>query len=95
MEKFFKLFIVFFAISTHCFSQNKSDLLVGVGIGFENIKHDKLFFDVDPLIKLQTFKNVSFFPGSSDDYTSVIAKAQDVNFQLAISPSINYKVFSI
>lgn len=37
MEKFFKLFIVFFAISTHCFSQNKSGLLVGAGIRFENI----------------------------------------------------------
>lgn len=127
MGRFFRLFVVFFVVSVHCFSQSQSGLLVlavilsnpipaptnnpeflegkqfnssynynlqiGYRFRFENPRHDRIFFDVDPLIKLQTFKNVSFSPGTSADYTSVTAEARDINFQLAVSPSVNYLFF--
>lgn len=67
---------------------------LGYRFRFQNPTHERLFFDIDPLMKLQVMKDRTFYPGSSSDYTSVTAEATDINFQIALSPSINYRLFN-
>lgn len=122
------LIICFLIVSIHSYSQLRTGILVGGGIGleqnlsvnknnteflkgvqfkdtylynvllgyrfrFENQSHKNLFFDIDPLLKLQTFKSSDFEPGNTNDYTSVTKEAHYLNFQLAVSASANYKIF--
>lgn len=75
-------------------STYKYNLFVGYKFRFENQRNDQLFFDIDPLLRLQTLENETFFPGSSADYTSVTALAKDINFQLGVASSLNYKLFN-
>lgn len=75
-------------------SNYKYNVQLGYRFRFESAKNDRLFFDVDPLLKLQTFRNTKFYPSLNDDiYRVSHVSAPDVNFQLALSPSVNYKLF--
>lgn len=119
----------FLAISLNSFSQMRTGLLVGGGIGFEhgrsinknnaefqagtvfsdtyscnallgyrfrfeNNRHSNLFFDVDPLFKLQTFKSSDFVPENGSNYTSVTKESHFLNLAFALSSSINYSIIN-
>lgn len=76
------------------YSTYQYNLSLGYRFRIESFNCNKLFFDIDPLLRLQTLNNETFFPGSNTDYTTVTATAHDINFQLAVSPSANYKLFN-
>lgn len=67
------------------------DFLVGYRFRFENKIHSKLFFDIDPLLKLQVFQDRTYYSGTST-HVFVAVEAKDINFQLAASLSANYKI---
>lgn len=126
MLKFILLYC-FLALSLNSFSQIRTGLLIGGGIGFEqgisvdknnteflngtlfsdtysynallgyrfrfeNRTHNNLFFDVDPVLKLQTFLSSDFVPGDGNIYTSVTKESHFVNFSFAVSSSVNYSI---
>lgn len=66
---------------------------LGYRFRFGDFPNAKLFFDIDPLIKLQTLKNKTFYLNTNEEYASVMVESHDINFQLAVSPTINYKLF--
>ncbi len=72
----------------------KYNVELGYRFRFAQFACERLFIDVDPLLRLQTFKSKSFSPGTGSDYNSgpVIAEANNANFQLALSPSVNFRL---
>ena len=70
------------------------DVQLGYRFRFEagNAPTSKIFFDVDPLLKLQAFKTTKEYPTGKGGYNSPSVEAPDINFQFAISPSANYRI---
>lgn len=66
---------------------------LGYRFRFENVSNKNLFFDIDPLMKLQVFKS-SIIPllYQNPPYSEIIEESHKVNYALAISSSINYRI---
>ncbi|MDY3070218.1 MAG: hypothetical protein SOR57_11355 [Parabacteroides sp.] len=125
MKKYIFLFIMML-FSLSAFSQNKSGILFGGGLGFEqalnmNQDHDlykkgcqfkdrydfdvymgyrfridsrkSIFFDIDPLLRVQKLKSVDYFsPESQIESGFMTSEANDINLQISLSSTINYKI---
>ena len=53
----------------------------------------KLFFDIDPLMKLQALKSWDYYPPiKTNPYASATVIARNVNFQLAVSSTFNLRL---
>ena len=72
----------------------KYNVELGYRFRFAQFACERLFIDVDPLMRLQTFKSQSFTPGAGSDYNSgpYVVESNKVNFQLAVSPSVNFRL---
>lgn len=138
MKKIISLIAILSSVlTTGAYSQNKSGLLFGAGVGFEstaldpnskyiahkiysyfNYKYNgylgyrfrfetkdqgKLFFDIDPMLKLQVIniEDLSYFsakdnqtiPYSSNPYLFFnVAEKNTVNLQFSVASSLNYKL---
>ena len=70
------------------------NLHLGYRFRFEEAEKGKWFFDVDPLMRLQKLKSYTFYPEEKDKlYSEMSVETNDLNFQIALSVSANYKVF--
>ena len=67
---------------------------LGYRFRFEEAEKGKWFFDVDPLMRLQKLKSYTFYPEKGPkDYGDMSVETNDLNFQIALSVSANYKFF--
>lgn len=62
---------------------------LGYRFRFENAANKSLFFDIDPLMKLQVFKSIDY-PQSASIFKEI--DSHNINYALAISSSINYLI---
>lgn len=126
MKKIIMLLVCTLLSIANNYAQNKSGLLIGGGIGFENTSlnphsnnfikgiksehynnfnaqigyrfrletgnENKLFFDIDPMLKAQFLKTKDVNPNASGYSSPKSVEAHDLNLQFAISPSINYRI---
>lgn len=63
----------------------KYNLQLGYRFRFENRKHAKWFYDIDPLINVKLFKSKEVVDGGR-------IEGNDANLSLALSSSVNYKI---
>lgn len=63
----------------------KCNLQLGYRFRFENRKHSKWFYDIDPLINVKLFKSKEIVDGGR-------IEGNDANLSLALSSSVNYKI---
>lgn len=63
----------------------KCNLQLGYRFRFENRKHSKWFYDIDPLINVKLFKSKEVVEGGR-------IEGNDANLSLALSSSVNYKI---
>jgi len=69
--------------------------LLGYRIRFENKKYQSIFFDVDPLVNLKVYESKDYYPKDETNYGSPAwIKSHNVNFSLAVSSSVNYRITS-
>lgn len=63
----------------------KFNLQLGYRFRFEDKKHTKWFYDIDPLINVKVFKSKEVVDGGR-------VEGNDANLSLALSSSVNYKI---